>query len=190
LFFYLYRWDPKIYNSISESRPLGGWLILPLLGLIITPFRLLLNLSELNYFDGTMWEAITNSAYTTYNPGLAFVVGSELFLNIMIFIYTIFLIIIFIKRRSSVIYLFPLYYAFNLFVLIADTLVTESYLETNNDISSWTDILKMMVGAAIWIPYILLSERAKETFVETYRSNKKEPEGEAAQVVYKYNSEY
>lgn len=190
LFFYLYRWDPKIYISVSESRPLGGWLILPLLGLIITPFRLLLNLSELNYFDGTMWEAITNSTYTTYNPGLAFVVGSELFLNIMIFIYTIFLIIIFIKRRSSVIYLFPLYYAFNLVVLIADALFTESYLETNHDISSWTDILKMMVGAAIWIPYILLSERAKETFVETYKINKKEPEGEGEQVVFKYNSEY
>ena len=167
----------KGYNPVSrencEGKPIGGWLILPAIGLTITPFSLLAQTIAGEYFDQNTWSSFRVAGYE-HASLLEIYMGFELFYNIALTIFTILLIVLFYTRRTSLPNLIIIFYAMNLIVSLLSSILVSQVLPENieglEDDSYFKDTFRSLVGAAIWIPYFLKSERVKSTFCKTYKT--------------------
>lgn len=158
-------------NKNKEINGLGGWLILLSIGLIFSPIKFLISLSEFTpAFDQGVWTALmqldTSGLWAT-------ILITETIWNTVIFIAMLYLIFLFFSERST----FPkLYIAVSLLTVVflpldyylASKVVHESAI----DKGVMKDFIVALIGAAIWIPYLLMSKRVKNTFIKN--GNKKE----------------
>lgn len=166
----LYFWDPApaYGNGIWSSREnIGGWLVLPMIGLIFTPIRVLNFLISNDYFNQKVWDVLLDSSSTMYSPALVSVSMAELVVNVAFLVYSVLLVSLFSKRRSSVPRLMVIFYAVNFCFVLCDYMLVQALnLPTADTTDTIRTITGALVGAAIWIPYFKLSERVKATFVE------------------------
>lgn len=166
-----YQFDPQPEQLYTGSRPreLGGWLVLIGLGLLISPFTILYVILSNEYFNLENWENITNASSPSYNLSLSSLIVGELLYNIVLLAFSILLIAAFLNRRSNFPLLLSIRYGGSILFLGLETyLMHEMGLldkEFSNDMMK--EITKLIIGGAIWVPYVFLSERAKETFVRT-----------------------
>jgi len=165
-------------NDIQKpfvARPLdiGGWLVLPAIGLFITPIILIVQFLKNEFFNQVSWELVSSVSSSSYDSFWALAFVYELLMNCALFVYIIFIIILFIKRRT----IFPLHYiifrSLYLAIIIGEMIIiaqikNPNYIANN---SNATDLAKAIVGAGIWIPYMLYSERVKDTFVFKHKKN-------------------
>jgi len=166
----LYLWElkPEIrYPQVRET--IGGWLGLVALGLYMTPISIAYLIYDSGYFNQATWDEFIE----LYN-NMPFLSGGfyffELIYNIAIILAAIFLIVLMHQKRT----IFPkLYIYFRVAVLaglIIDTILGAEILGA--DSIEYDDLGRSIIGAAIWIPYMMKSQRVKETFVRTRkRSN-------------------
>jgi hypothetical protein len=151
---------------------IGGWLILPLIGLfgsiVLTLFNALPLVSEWNqlgpvlgaYLDGTLAPQYHGAALVT-------LIGAA---EVVVFVgYAIFCIVQFLQKKRQVPTLMTIFY-----VLLAGGAVLDYYaiaqimgpLATEADRSEAAiEIFRAAVICAIWIPYFQVSKRVKNTFV-------------------------
>lgn len=165
----LYFWDPAPLRdgSLADAESIGGWLVLPLLGLFFTPVRVLNFLISNEYFNQRVWTELLNPTSNVYSPALVAVSMVELVVNVAFLVFSVLLIYLFIKRRSSVPRLMVIFYAVNFgFILLDYLLVQALSLPVAGTSETVRSITTALVGAAIWIPYFNVSERVKATFVE------------------------
>jgi len=166
----LYFWDPvpTYSSSIWSSRErIGGWLALPLIGLYFTPVRVLGFLVSNDYFNQQVWDELLNASSNAYSPALVGVSIGELVVNVAFLVYSVLLIFLFTRRRSSVPRLMILFYAVNCCFVVLDYLLAQHLnLHMSDAAESIRDITSGILGAAIWIPYFCLSGRVKATFVK------------------------
>lgn len=146
-----YNPKPWIY---AENKAIGGWLILPAIGLSISPFRILFEFFEVGFLNKSLWA----NASTL---GLTELVAMELVFNVLFFSYIILLIILFYSRRTSIPRLMTVFYVINVLLSLIDT---EQIINFSNQ-----EFFRAAVGAAIWIPYFNFSETVKSTFCKTYK---------------------
>nr|WP_299171771.1 DUF3857 domain-containing protein [uncultured Allomuricauda sp.] len=170
MFWKLYvKYNPKPHETCQQMS-IGGWLVLPAIGLTISPFVMLFQIFQEDYFSNVFWVGIENAVIE--NPGvLSFIVGVELLYNFVFLIFTILLIVLFYTKRTSLPKLIILFYALSFLVPFLESLALNALypdLFSINDPSEFKDIAKSFVGAAIWIPYFLISTRVKKTFCKTY----------------------
>ncbi len=166
-------YDPLPLGTESEHN-IGGWMILPLIGLFLSPFIIAFQLINEGYYNQELWS-MTNVYEAQKKFFLNLLIGSELIANVLFVIFCILLIILLIKRRSSLpklisIYLLVrvfysglLFYAYN---SVAPELITEEIKH-----HTITEIVKLSASAIIWVSYFNLSKRVKYTFTKRY-SNK------------------
>lgn len=152
------------FNPASPSdyyRPIGGWLIIPAIGLCLTPLILVYALAnpENNFFNQQVWDELQ----ATGQYGLLSLVIFELSFNIVFLFFTGLLILQFFQRRTSFPRLIIFFYAINFGVVLFDSLALY-YISGDSLSESAKDIAKSLLAAAIWIPYFIKSERVKETF--------------------------
>jgi hypothetical protein len=166
----VYNYDPSPLESSEHFRNIGGWLILPAIGLSLSPFTLLYGLlnGEVNYFDNNNWRIVADSTFANYNPALGLFVIMELLINITLTGYSVVLLVLFWLRRTSTPRLAAVFYGFTFVFLVLDALVGKSF-NTVIDSETMYSIGRAFAGAAIWIPYFLTSERAKGTFTARIR---------------------
>ncbi|WP_282117632.1 DUF3857 domain-containing protein [Maribacter aquivivus] len=172
----------KIYKNYNPNKneeatlpgqEFGGWLILPLIGLVLTPIVLIFNIYQNGYFDKTIWDGFEYAGYENAKM-LEVYLGFELFYNFAFLTFAVLTILLFLQKRTSAPKMMIIFYACNLGI----TLV-ESFLMNQFDIpdpTATSDIFKAIVSSAIWIPYFLNSERVKNTFVNTYNNTESEIE--------------
>jgi hypothetical protein len=145
----------------NEPYGIGGWLIVVLIGLIITTVRL-------SYFSLTEILPLFSTIDSLGDPTLTVLLTIEFIANIFFSTAALILIILmFVKHR-----LFPKlmigFYVINLVFIITDLLLASSseIIQQNGvDPSSYKELIRTIVGAFVWIPYFLVSKRVKNTFI-------------------------
>ncbi len=159
-------------ESTSETHPapsgLGGWLILVGLGLIVAPIRQL-NLLVQTYppiFRDGAWEVLTTPGSDAYHPLWAPLLIGEIAVNLAFVGAGIVLIVFFFQHSHK----FPTLY---IVVAIASVLfiITDAWLgslvlpdEPMFDPDTARELGRSVFAVAVWVPYMLVSKRVKNTF--------------------------
>lgn len=155
-------------DDLNYLKGLGGWLIIVGIGITISPLITSYQLYSLYIpiFQDGSFAMLTNPAYTTYIPNFEVLLYAEIALNILMTLVGLYLIYLFFTKHR---YFPKLYIALAIFYplfLLADT-VAVSYIipDTNTfDMETVRQLTQSIIAAAIWIPYMLVSERVKKTF--------------------------
>ncbi|WP_423130132.1 DUF3857 domain-containing protein [Gaoshiqia sp. Z1-71] len=160
----LYPLDLGTAPVLQKPLPFAGWLIIPVIGLYLTPVLVTYQLFQINFFNAQVWEnslAQQSGSMLASAPAYFF----ELLFNLTLIIFAVFLLILMNQKRSS----FPvLYIAFRLFAL-AGILLDETVIAEKFGLSpDYSTLGREIIYAAIWIPYFYLSERVKDTFTCTF----------------------
>ena len=160
----------KIYHTETDGilfapgagfEPLGGWLILVIIGLAISALSIIVSFFTTGYFDLKMWDA-------QHTTALKAMLTFEAFGRITMLCYAVFCLVLLINKRD----ILPKYitglYLYSLLFTIADYGI--AYLVNHNtmNVEIGTAILRAIVVAAIWIPYFQRSERVHHTFIVPY----------------------
>ncbi len=164
---YLYRYNRSNNVNLGEDPiPIGGWLVFPVIGLIISPFIIGWQIYNIGFFNLNLWETIFSS--TVYDSmSVAILTGAEVFFNLLFILINIFLVILLVKKRNIFPRIFIGYQTLFLIVIILDVYFSNLLIGMTTAEESKL-IIRAVVGAAIWIPYFLKSERVKKTFVMSY----------------------
>ncbi|MBD3402836.1 DUF2569 family protein [candidate division GN15 bacterium] len=152
----------------NEPKGIGGWLLLPLLSLCISPILILVSLTDeyIPIFTEGIWELLTTPGSEAYHPNWAPVLIYEMVGNLLLGLAAIVLLVFMLNKH----HLFPkLYIAFlagNLLFVISDHLLARSIpmVAEMADPDGFREIARAVGGAVIWIPYMLKSERVANTF--------------------------
>lgn len=166
-------YNPKLIDN-AENLTIGGWIVLPAIGLTISPLMITYQVISNNYFDQFSWDVIFASV--TYNPiSFATLFGAELVYNTILVSFNILILILFYQRRSSVPRLISIYYAVLLIGLIAEAIAIEQIapdlLTSEESEETIKELVKSFIAAAIWIPYFNASKRVKNTFCKRLDEN-------------------
>jgi hypothetical protein len=150
---------------------IGGWLLLPALGLIATPLVLAFGIYKdlLPALRPDVWNAVTDPHSTTYNSLLGPLIVYEVLVSLTLFAFTLWLLWNFFTKSRRAPKLFVIWLAASAGTRILDHLLSSQILavaEKPFDPADVRDLVHSIVAAAIWIPYFLRSERVKNTFIE------------------------
>lgn len=162
----LYNYDP-IPENFEEARELGGWLIVVFIIIVVYPLFMISELSKGDFFNLSLWENIAVTTSPNFNPQYAGLLIFQLLFNIFSIIYSILIIILFLKRRSSLPRLIKIFFILKFIgvILISFSLYKLNFLSNSDKEEFFMDSFKAFVHISIWIPYFLVSYRVKETFI-------------------------
>ena len=168
---------PRVQDTYG--KPIGSWLVLIAIGLILTPIIILYTLlSEAAFFDAYTWSILWHTEGIQGKPYVILIVF-ELVFNIARMMFCIILIILFFERRTTVPRLVIIFFVGTLLFVVVDaiaayTINAEAYTD-EDDYQTFKDIFGSVIRAAIWIPYFLISDRVKNTFVKRSKNYKAPP---------------
>ena len=160
----------RTYNpapwEFSENMSIGGWLILPTIGLIISAIRISIDIVSPDFFNKSLWVGL--SGLTDDPFSIKAFVALEIVVNFVFITFVVYLIFQFFNRTTRTPRLMVYYFSLGLaipvldglgaWILFQDVLSPADFSETSRDIT------RSIIGAAVWIPYFLKSERVKSTF--------------------------
>lgn len=155
----------------TEPKGIGGWLVLPALGLLISPIRFcfLFYSSILPSLMPATWNALTNSNSPAYHPLWGPLIVFESISNLALFIFTLRLLWLFFKKSNRVPGLVVIWLVLSMALQVVDILFAAqipAVAVQQNNLESVKDLTRSLVAAVIWIPYFKRSKRVKNTFVE------------------------
>jgi hypothetical protein len=169
---------PETKTSLTpqENQPqgIGGWLILPVIGLFITPVWVAITtINEIiPSLQPEVWDILTTPGTQLYHPLWAVMIIFELVGNSILFVGSLVLIVLLFGKKKIFPRLIIAFYILNLVVLGIDYLAIVTFisdiLPTEGEklgLEAMKELAKAIIGAAIWIPYFLVSVRVKNTFV-------------------------
>ncbi|HTV41969.1 MAG TPA: DUF3857 domain-containing protein [Candidatus Sulfotelmatobacter sp.] len=158
---------PPLDASGVQLSGLGGWLILPAIGLFLSPLRAFMAVAgNASVYAPETWHTLTDPSGAAYNGLWAPLLILEFLSNLTIMVFAILLLILFFQRRR----IFPvLFIVFLVFVAVTTTIdhfsvqLIPAAAKQAGD--STTDLTQCYVPCLIWIPYMLNSRRVKSTFL-------------------------
>jgi hypothetical protein len=139
----------------AGPKGLGGWLILPLIGTCLSPWFV-------------AWSAIQSIGLLS-TPGIAddlraFILAEIVANALLALLWLAALVLMFMRKRA-----YPrLFIAATVatFLLVAgDLLIAAVVFNLPPDASDIKSLARSLVGCAIWVPYMLVSKRVANTFV-------------------------
>ena len=152
------------------SKGIGGWLILVVIGLLISPIRLshFLLTNHWPIFRDGVWEVLTTPGTEAYHalwaPLLAFEIIGNLG-SIVLALVTLW----FLMRKSRRTPAFAIgCLVWSAAIVVIDFFAADLIpaVAAQSDPDSIKELVRALVGAAIWVPYFLVSKRVKATFVQ------------------------
>ncbi|MEL7148580.1 MAG: DUF2569 domain-containing protein, partial [Bacteroidota bacterium] len=165
------KYNPES-NAFDRPREIGGWMILPLIGLVVSPFVIIFELFSEDFFNQNTFDQLQNG----YGSMVLLIFG-EVFTNALLLVFTVLVLIQFFQRRTSLPMLITCLFVARFAILTIDSILAFSlYPELYNDADfdqTVKEIIRAVVAGAIWIPYFNMSQRVKNTFV-----NRIDPEPE------------
>jgi hypothetical protein len=156
--------EPEVPSGI------GGWLVLPLLGLVLTPLRISFSLYKDMWpiFSEGYWGALTTSTSEAYHPYWAPLLVFEIAGNVLLVVATLALLYFFLGKSKYAPRLMIGWLAFILVFNGTDFFAASLIpaVAALDDSESAKELGRAAIGAVIWIPYFLVSKRVKATFVK------------------------
>jgi len=148
---------------------LGGWLVVVAIGLFATPIRLatfMLQTYPPIFRNGT-WERLTTPGPAPYHPLWGTVLLGEIVINSVFIVIALYLLFLFFRksRRFPKIYI-GLLISSVLFILV-DAIAVGVVVPGQGILDPGTlgEFARSLIAASIWIPYLIVSKRVKNTFV-------------------------
>lgn len=159
----------KDSNENNELNGLDGWLVLVGIGLVLAPLLILKNIVEtlLAYVD-LFVQISAEYELTSVGERLRALMIGEVIVQSILLLASVLLIFLFFKKH----YLFPRVYMavlLSALVLIGlDALIMYRFIAAEDmDITNVMTLLgRTLLQCLIWIPYMLMSKRVKNTFIE------------------------
>jgi hypothetical protein len=155
----LFEFDPRSRQLEERYNAVGGWLLIPAIGLSIAPFVSLYSIAREWENHRAIFGNTKLSVYTIYYV-------ASLSLRLMQLGLLILTLMLFWARRTSAPYFATALYSLNLVITIMYELVGLTMYDLGSDKTNERNLVFAVIAAAIWIPYFLISERARGTFVE------------------------
>lgn len=148
--------EPESTEPATPSGPsgIGGWLILPAIGVVLTPLALAVSLAVVAGNMGNISGRVTG--YLTFNMAI----------DLLLLIYAVIVAVLFFKKRKAAPGAYINLLVFSVLTSVASIIIAlalgiHEFIET--DIKA---MAKGAVGCAIWIPYFKRSIRVKNTFTD------------------------
>lgn len=164
---YYKRSIPQIYPSYS-AWDIGGWLILIGIVIVVSPIRMMISMIDLETFQNSVWVGLS-TAYPEKNLSLLqlFLI-LEVVTNVFLLVGYCLLPFLFFRKRD----LFPstmrFLMIFNFLFLLVDYVMADLIFDTHMLTENIPELVGRIISIAIWVPYLLISERVKQTFVIPY----------------------
>ena len=145
-------------TGFSATNGIAGWLIPLGIGVALTP------LVNLYIMGGAIFEMWHNAAATINAAGggpIAALVaplflGLATLVDIAIFTFSIFVAIVFFRKKRYAPKVIIAQYGIQILLMIFNFAMGEA---------APGNLMRMLIQAAIWVPYLLVSKRVKATFV-------------------------
>ncbi len=155
----------------GEPRGLGGWLVLVAIGLIITPLRLGLELTQayIPIFAAEYWSVLTDPSSEAYHPLLAPLIVFGSIGHLVLIAVAVAGMVLFFRRSPAFPKLMVSFYLGGLGFVAID-LFGSSFIPdvaATDDQSSLRVIIQSISTCVIWIPYMYRSRRVRNTFLQT-----------------------
>lgn len=171
--------SPALADSEPTAQPspigIGGWLLLPALAMVVSPIRIAYDFYQT--FDPilkpSVWILLLRPGTPFHNPPLAALFTWEIIANAALFVFTVWLAFLFFKKRKNVPKLYVYWLLLGCVLQIADLFFSSlvPIVASQNHASSFNELAKAAIGAAIWMPYFLRSKRVRNTFVTEARES-------------------
>jgi hypothetical protein len=155
-----------------ESAGIGGWLILPAIGLVISPiFQGIWIIRDIvPALNPDVLKTLSDPASDNYSAMWVPTMVFESVTSILMFAFTLWLAYLFFFRKSPrVPRLFIVLLAAQLIIQVIDWVLTKNLpLPAEQSGNGFVSSLgRSIINAAIWIPYFLWSIRVRNTFADT-----------------------
>ena len=164
---------PLGWTDHQQPWGLGGWLVLPIIGLfltivtsVVTTFR-----SILPTFESGTWSYLTTPGTDLYDSLWGPFFMFDIFVTAVMIVFPVFLLILLFQKKRLLPRLIIWFYAFDVFALLVESMGLLSFSADLRQVAGWStssivrDLLEGLLAPAIWIPYFLLSKRVRNTFV-------------------------
>lgn len=157
----------------NKLQGIGGWLILVVIGLVISPIRIALLLAENHvplFSDGT-WEVLTSPSSESYHALWAPLIVFEVVGNLLLILLTLAtLCFLFMKSKHTPMIAIIWLVAGAVFVFADYVFAQQIPLIATQptDPDAVSELVRAVVGTAIWVPYFLVSKRVKATFTRDW----------------------
>jgi Protein of unknown function (DUF2569) len=155
-------------EGVQEGpKGFGGWLILPMIGLVLSPIRMGIQFfTDLwPVFDSEVWRRLNDASQPGHQPMLPTLIIVETIVNAAMLAFTLALVWFFFRKSRHTPRLYILWLILLAAIQVVDTALVSS-LGMPVDKDSMRDLLRSVFTAGVWIPYFLTSKRVKNTFVE------------------------
>lgn len=160
---------PPLLLDLAGPRGIGGWLILPLIGLVLNPIRLGMTLVNdlLPVFRPETWNALTTPGQENYHAMWGPLLLFELVTNLLVGVFTVVLLVLFLRKSRRVPLLMIALLAGHVLIQVVDWALVGTIPALAHDpkAQDFSDLRRALIGAAIWIPYFVKSRRVRNTFV-------------------------
>jgi transglutaminase-like putative cysteine protease len=163
---YLINYKLQAGKALLPATGIGGVLIPFAIALCIFPVYLFFNLISSGYFDLDKMNSLCD-----LNEYWGFMIVFKVICILTLLAYSVFLLILFFRRRSSFIHFFVAFVIISFFLSIMEAVFSLKMLGYEH--ASFVHIFITMLVGACSIPFITLSERVKRTFIN-YHGNQNE----------------
>jgi hypothetical protein len=160
---------PETTFAPRPPKGIGGWLVLPALGLPISLFRMGRDVYQLMpSYTTNAWFALTDPAGANYHPLAGALLTFELVANAALIVLSVTTLVLFFRRRSSLPTVYVAFLAAAFTTLLIDDLFALQVPAAAAAVTpkEWGALLRTLLFSGIWIAYFRRSERVRATFVE------------------------
>jgi Domain of Unknown Function with PDB structure (DUF3857)/Protein of unknown function (DUF2569)/Transglutaminase-like superfamily len=168
----LYVYDPRenLAPIDSSLRGIRGWLILPAISIVLTPFMSVGYLvKSLPAYGASSWDVTTTVTDASYHALRAPLLLFELSYYLALIVFSVVLVILFFNKRRHAPQVFLGILACAAFFSLIDLLLVQELSPQHGDDNAkeWLAVVFQFIKLAIWALYFSRSRRAKATFTAT-----------------------
>lgn len=152
-----------VFTEGASFMPIGGWLILVMIGLVGATASVVFELIRGNYFAISKWNTFMTGANSVgFRMLLIFKVLGYAFIGC----YAVFCFVLMIKKRDILPkYIIGLYISIPAFFLLSYVLASGFNFESD---SLQLPLIRSIIISGIWISYFKRSVRVEQTFIVPY----------------------